>query len=622
MQDVESSTIPVTTFVNIAAYKFVTLGDLEQRRLAMRKVADANQLRGTVLLSPEGINLFLAGERDGIDEFLTFLRSESVFSELTVKESFSDHQPFSRMLIKIKEEIIAFGIDGVNPIERTSPKLQPAELKKWLDEGRKLHLLDTRNDYEVEVGTFENAIPANVDNFREFPEAVAKLPEEMKNEPIVMFCTGGIRCEKAGPYMEQAGFKNVYQLDGGILQYFEDCGGAHYDGDCFVFDQRVAVDPSLSETEHTQCFVCQAVVSPSDQKQPTYVAGHSCPDCFQEPQHRMADLLQERNAALQKLIDPLPGSQPYFNRRPLNVPGRYDGMTLLDFLSAWHPQVPREDWLAKIVEGSIVPGQRYGRKRRRMKSPVECIPLSPERTVRAGERFENLLPGTVEPDVNANIEVIFEDDQFIIINKPAPLPLHAAGRFSRNTVQYILLQLYAPEAPLNAHRLDANTSGVLVLCRKRSVARVVQPQFEKRTVDKTYVARVLGRPETDEFRCDAAIAAVPGEHGVRRIDDANGLTAETAFRVISRLPDGTSLIEAKPTTGRTNQIRLHLWHLGFPIVGDPAYLPDGAIGSNRSLSLDDPPMCLHAQRISLHDVAGELREFAAPLPAWADTLAE
>ena len=113
-----------------------------------------------------------------------------------------------------------------------------------MDEGRKVHLLDTRNDYEVEVGTFTNAIPAGIDNFRDFPEAVAKLPESMKDEPLVMFCTGGIRCEKAGPYMEQAGFKQVYQLEGGILKYFEDCGGDHYTGDCFVFDQRVAVDPS------------------------------------------------------------------------------------------------------------------------------------------------------------------------------------------------------------------------------------------------------------------------------------------------------------------------------------------------------------------------------------------
>lgn len=617
MTDVEVATIPSGAFVNIAAYKFVELDELERRRREFRAVVEEHQLRGTVLLSPEGINLFIAGRRSGIDGLLDFLELDPAFADLPVKESFSENQPFSRMLIKIKPEIIAFGVDGVNPIHRTSPKLPATELKKWLDEGRPVHLLDTRNDYEVEVGTFQNAIPASVDNFRDFPDAVGRLPEEMKDEPIVMFCTGGIRCEKAGPYMEQAGFRKVYQLDGGILKYFEECGGAHYDGDCFVFDQRVAVDPQLKETQHSQCFVCQAVVSPEDQQEPTYVAGESCPLCYTEPDQQMASVLAERNARLKELVTPLPGSQPYFNKRPLNVPGRFDGYTLLDFLSAWHPQVPREDWLQKINDSAIVPGQRYGRKKRRAKSPVEAVPLSPDRVVRGGERFENLQPGTVEPDVNADIQIIFEDEQFIVVNKPAPLPLHAAGRFSRNTVQYILLQLYAPEAPLNAHRLDANTSGVLVLCRKRSVARVVQPQFEQRTVEKTYVARVIGQPVNDEFVCEAAIASVPGEQGVRRIDDEHGLAASTAFRVIDRLEDGTSLVEARPLTGRTNQIRLHLWHLGYPIVGDPAYLPDGQVGSNSSLKLGSSPMCLHALKIQLHDVDGGMRQFETPLPAWA-----
>ena len=126
-------------------------------------------------------------------------------------------------------------------------------------------LLDTRNDYEVKLGTFKNALPIGIDHFREFPDAVRKLPPEMKEQPIVMFCTGGIRCEKAGPFMEREGFENIFQLDGGILKYFEECGGAHYDGECFVFDQRVGVDPSLQETESTQCFRCQTPLTEADQ---------------------------------------------------------------------------------------------------------------------------------------------------------------------------------------------------------------------------------------------------------------------------------------------------------------------------------------------------------------------
>ena len=608
---------PIESFVNIAAYKFVALDNPEQRRQVLRELVDRLNLRGTVLLSPEGINVFVAGGRREIDEFLTFLRQDPLLTDIAVKESISSHQPFSRMLIKVKQEIIAFGIEGVNPVQRTSPKLPATELKKWLDEGRKVHLLDTRNDYEIEVGTFHNAIPAGVDNFRDFPDAVTRLPEQFKDEPIVMFCTGGIRCEKAGPYMEQAGFRNVYQLEGGILKYFEECGGEHYDGDCFVFDQRVALNPQLQETEHTQCYVCQAVVSPQDQKSEKFVAGRSCPMCYREPEEELSQRLKARNTALEKLINPLPGSRPYFNKRPLNVPQRYGGATLIDFLSRWHPQVPRDEWITKIARAEIVPGQRYGRRKRRMKSPVEAVPLSPDRIVRAGERFEHLLPETVEPDVNGHIEVVFEDDQFIVINKPAPLPLHASGRFNRNTVQHILQQLYRPEVPLIAHRLDANTSGVLVLCRKRRVARVVQPQFERRTVHKRYVARVIGHPENDNFACHAAIADSPGEHGIRLVDPENGNAASTSFHVVQRYSDGTSLLDITPLTGRTNQIRLHLWHLGYPVLGDPAFLPTGRLGSNTTLQVTDDPMCLHAHSITLHDQNGELREFSVPKPAWA-----
>lgn len=604
--------------VNIAAYKFVRLEKLEQRRSELRDLVERCDLRGTILLSPEGINLFLAGLREPMDEFLATIRRDPAFADLEVKESLSEYQPFTRMLIKIKSEIIAFGVEGVDPINRSSPKLPALELKKWLDEGRPVHLLDTRNDYEIEVGTFENAIPAGVDNFRDFPDAVARLPERLKEEPVVMFCTGGIRCEKAGPYMEQAGFQKVFQLEGGILKYFEECGGDHYDGDCFVFDQRVAVDPTLQETEHTQCYVCQEVVSPEDQQSERYEAGVSCPRCYREPDEIMADRLTDRNAQLQKIISPLPGSQPYFNKRPLNVPQRFDRYTLLNFVAEWHPQVDRDEWRRKIESSEIVPGERHGRRRRKKSPPPETLPLSPDRVVHGGERFENLLPGTVEPDVSNAIEVVFEDDQFVVINKPAPLPLHASGRFNRNTLHYILDQLYRPEHPLIVHRLDANTSGVLVLCRKRNVARVVQPQFEKRTVSKTYLARVIGHPTDDAFECDAPISSRPGESGLRLIDEADGLTASTQFEVLHRCDDGSTVLKVTPLTGRTNQIRLHLWHLGYPIMGDPAYLSDGETGRNFTLGTDDPPMCLHAWKIALHDRNGELREFSVPPPAWSN----
>ena len=181
----------------------------------------------------------------------------------------------------------------MRPADYTSPKIAAKELKRWLDEGRPVTLLDTRNDYEVKLGTFKGAIDPDIKTFRGFPDAVRKLPEELKDQPVVMFCTGGIRCEKAGPFMEMEGFKHIYQLDGGILKYFEECGGDHYDGDCFVFDQRVGVDPALCETDHAVCFACLAPLDATDQEDPRYVQGKSCPHCFKgEP-----ELLAERIAA-------------------------------------------------------------------------------------------------------------------------------------------------------------------------------------------------------------------------------------------------------------------------------------------------------------------------------------
>jgi len=608
---------PHDSVVNIAAYRFVQLDELEKLRAQLRAIVESAELRGTILLSPEGLNLFLAGSRAGVDQFLEYLLADSRFAEMEVKESLNNYQPFNRMLIKIKSEIISFGMPGIAPEQQTSPKLEARQLKQWLDEGRHVHLLDTRNNYEVDVGTFTDAIRPDIDNFREFPDAVSRLPETMKDEPIVMFCTGGIRCEKAGPYMEQAGFQQVYQLDGGILKYFEECGGDHYTGDCFVFDQRVAVDPQLTETRHTQCYICQEVVTPEEQESPKYTRGVSCPRCFRPSDEIVARTVAERNRQLQELTRRLPGSRPYFNRRPLNVPARYDGFTLLDFLADWHPQVPREEWQGKIEHGKIVPGQRYGRRKKRRKSAEEPIPLPVDRIVRGGERFENLLPGTVEPEVNGKLQVIHEDDQFVVINKPAPLPLHPSGRFNRNTVQYLLDQLYRPQHPLFVHRLDANTSGVLVLCRKKAIARVVAPQFEQRIVRKTYLARIKGAPADDQFVCDVPISRTPGPGGLRLPDSKNGLQAETEFTVLRRFENQTTLLEVRPLSGRTNQIRIHLAHLGLPIVGDPAWTSDQSQRSSRTLSIEEPPMCLHASAIQLTDANGELRVFRVPDPMWA-----
>ena len=268
--------------LNIAAYKFVPLTELPERREQLRNFCLELELRGTILLSPEGINLFLAGEREAVEQLLAKLQEDAEIGTLKVKESLSDHQPFNRMLVRLKKEIIAFGIDGIDPLNAPSKKISPETLKQWLDEGRPVTLLDTRNDYEVRLGTFTGAVPIGVDHFRDFPTAVDDLGDALPDQPIVMFCTGGIRCEKAGPYMERAGYGNVYQLEGGILKYFEDCGGEHYDGDCFVFDKRTALDPELQETATTLCYACQNPLTAEEQQSPHYVPGESCGYCWKK----------------------------------------------------------------------------------------------------------------------------------------------------------------------------------------------------------------------------------------------------------------------------------------------------------------------------------------------------
>jgi UPF0176 protein len=270
----------MSAIINLSAYRFAPLEDLPSLKERLKAVAAAGGLKGTILLSQEGINLFVAGQRAGLDQLLAEIHAVPGLAGLEPKESRSVRQPFNRMLVKIKKEIIAFGVPGIDPARRPAPKLPARTLKQWLDEGRPITLLDTRNDYEVDAGTFRGALTAGIRHFRDFPKIVDGLPGKLKEQPIVMFCTGGIRCEKAGPFMEQAGFKHVFQLDGGILKYFEECGGAHFQGECFVFDGRVGVDASLQETSTVMCFACRMPLSLDDQQHPHYVPEQSCPHCF------------------------------------------------------------------------------------------------------------------------------------------------------------------------------------------------------------------------------------------------------------------------------------------------------------------------------------------------------
>ena len=366
--------------VNIAAYQFVPLSDLPALRERLLTQCKAWGLRGTILISLEGINVFVAGGRDKIDLLLVELRGIPGLADFSPKISVSDEQPFNRMLVRIKKEIIAFGIPGIDPGKRTAPKLPPRELKRWLDEGRPVTLLDTRNDYEVKLGTFKNAVALGIDHFRSFPTAIRRLPAELKHQPIVMFCTGGIRCEKAGPYMEREGFDQVFQLDGGILKYFEDCGGEHYAGECFVFDKRVGVDSGLAESENTQCFNCLEPLSAADQADARYVFGQSCPHCFVSEAEQMKLAIAEREAAIAEATSPLPGSEPYDNFRPLHISAKHDGQSLLVTLRDVFPQIAPEYWRERFAQQLLLDAGRQ--------------PVTAEQRVRAGERYLHRMPFT------------------------------------------------------------------------------------------------------------------------------------------------------------------------------------------------------------------------------------
>ena len=600
-------------FTNIAAYRFASLTDLKALRERLTALCKDLELRGTILLSTEGINLFVAGMNENVERLLSELRTIPGLEQLQAKYSESEHQPFRRMLVKIKKEIISFGIEGVDPVGKPSPKLQPAELKRWLDEGRPITLLDTRNDYEIKLGTFRNAMVFPIRKFREFPAAVATLPEDLKEQPVVMFCTGGIRCEKAGPFMEMQGYKNIFQLEGGILKYFEDCGSAHYDGECFVFDDRVGLDPSLDESESVQCYACQSPLTAEEQADPRYVIKVSCPYCFVPTEAQQAQQVAERNTAIHAATHPLPGSRIYANERPFNIPAAYDGQPLIDCLCGILGHISREEWLQTCETGHllkrIVPEGMEG---------PDPIAVPADHIVRGGDRYLHLHPASSEPDVNADIRILHEDEAIIIVHKPAPLPMHPCGRFNRNTLTSILGEVYAPYNPRPVHRLDANTSGIVLFARTRHFAHQLQRQFERGNVTKRYLARVHGHPTLDEFHSNAPISDEVGELGSYRVDWKHGKPASTLFRVLERSADGTSLLEATPVTGRTNQIRIHLWDLGHSIVGDPTYLPGKKLGDTQTIAPDAPALNLLACKLSfVHPISKEPVTYEAERPVWA-----
>ena len=266
--------------VNIAGYKFEPLVDPIDLVSLYQKKCDELELKGTMLISKNGINFSLAGTQQATDTIIAFLEEDNRFLNIPLKVTYSKTQPFRRMKVRLKKEIISLGRKDISPRELTGERITPKDLKNLLDNKEDVLVLDTRNEYETRVGKFENAIDLNLDTFRDFPEAIKSLPEEYKDKQIVMYCTGGIRCEKASAVMMKAGFADVKQLEGGVLDYFKETGGAYWEGDCFVFDERVALDTELNETDYIYCYICREPLSAEEKASPDFKIIEHCPYCI------------------------------------------------------------------------------------------------------------------------------------------------------------------------------------------------------------------------------------------------------------------------------------------------------------------------------------------------------
>ena len=286
-------------YLTAALYKFVSLENYAALQPNIHAACVQHHIKGTILLAAEGINGTIAGLPDDIHAVLNYLRTDAVFNgkfaDLIHKESYADEHPFYRMKVKLKKEIVTMGVPSVNPKNTVGTYVKPEDWNALISDPDVI-LLDTRNDYEVHIGTFKGAVNPETTTFREFPEYVAHNLDKTKHKKVAMFCTGGIRCEKASSYMLEQGFDTVYHLQGGILKYLEIVPEAEsmWQGECFVFDQRVAVKHGLTEGDYDQCYACRHPLSTAELTSVKYTPGISCPYCYNTTSDEKKKSLTER----------------------------------------------------------------------------------------------------------------------------------------------------------------------------------------------------------------------------------------------------------------------------------------------------------------------------------------
>ncbi len=267
-------------YVVAALYRFVTLDNYREMREPLLDYCNEREIKGTLLLASEGINGTIAGTREAIDAVLDYLRAQPGLAELEHKESIDENMPFFRMKVKLKKEIVTMGMDGIDPNRVVGTYVKPGDWNALIADPDVL-LIDTRNDYEYELGTFKGAIDPHTDSFREFPQYVRENLDPQRQKKVAMFCTGGIRCEKASAFMLQEGFEEVYHLQGGILKYLEEVPEeeSSWEGECYVFDRRVAVNHALEKGSYDLCYGCRLPITEDDKKSDKYRPGICCPRC-------------------------------------------------------------------------------------------------------------------------------------------------------------------------------------------------------------------------------------------------------------------------------------------------------------------------------------------------------
>lgn len=283
-----------------ALYKFVTLDDYQSMKQPLLDFMLKHEVRGTLLLAKEGINGTVAGSRSGIDALLAYLKNDPRLAELSYKESYTENAPFMRSRVKLKREIVTMGVEGIDPKRVVGTYVKPKDWNQLISEPDVL-LVDTRNDYEVQVGTFKHAVNPQTDSFREFPDYVKTHLDPQKHKKVAMFCTGGIRCEKSTAFLKEQGFEEVYHLEGGILKYLEDVPQEEsmWEGECFVFDDRVTVNHQLEKGDYDQCHACRLPITEEEKHSPLYQRGVSCPHCYDKTTDEQKQRFAEREKQIQ-----------------------------------------------------------------------------------------------------------------------------------------------------------------------------------------------------------------------------------------------------------------------------------------------------------------------------------